>query len=376
MLSPVSQNYQSSTTLLTTGNTAHSAMLESYQNMNQIEQSGPIDCSSLKLGSRKSALAIIQAEIVRQLILKEYPELETKLVSVSTLGDQVQNKALFTFGGKSLWTKELEMLLLESVGGFDQIDMIVHSLKDMPTHLPDEFELGCIIEREDPRDALVVQDGLSYKSLADLPEGAVVGTSSVRRSAQLLKNFPHLKFKSVRGNLQTRLRKLDDPDSEYCCLLLAAAGLIRTGLQHRISMYLNDDVMYHSVGQGALGVEIRKGDQFMKNICEKIGHRTTTLRCLAERALLRYLEGGCSVPIGVSTIYSEDTKELTMNSLVVSCNGRDSVTESMTEVVTTEEQAEDFGERLAQKLIDQGAKRILDEINFNKIKEIKEEGLH
>ncbi|EGW32728.1 uncharacterized protein SPAPADRAFT_60083, partial [Spathaspora passalidarum NRRL Y-27907] len=213
----------------------------------------------IQIGGRKSKLAVVQSEAVKAAIEAKFPSISCSILALSTLGDKVQSLPLYAFGGKSLWTKELEVLLLQSIDEYPQLDIIVHSLKDMPTNLPEEFELGCIFHREDPRDAIVMKAGSPYKSLAELPDGSIVGTSSIRRSSQLVKNYPKLKFESVRGNLQTRLGKLDDPENEYCCLILASAGLVRVGLGDRITANLDD--MYYAVGQGALGVEIRNGDE-------------------------------------------------------------------------------------------------------------------
>ncbi|ODV94225.1 hypothetical protein PACTADRAFT_70766 [Pachysolen tannophilus NRRL Y-2460] len=329
----------------------------------------------IKIGTRKSALAVVQAESVAAEIQTKFPGLSTKITALSTLGDQMQHKPLYSFGGKSLWTKELEILLLESVGEHDKIDLIVHCLKDMPTSLPDEFELGCILEREDPRDALVMKAGSSYKCLGDLPDGSVVGTSSVRRSAQLLKNYPRLRFKSVRGNIQTRISKLDDPDADFSCLLLAAAGLIRMNLHNRITQYLDEDNMHYAVGQGALALEIRKGDEYIRQICSKLRHDATTYCGLAERSLLRFLEGGCSLPIGCITNYDENSKILRMKAMVVSCDGTESVEQNYSAKVETDDDAEKFGIAIAQFLLDNGAKKILDDINYDKIEEIKQAGI-
>lgn len=312
--------------------------------------------STVKIGSRKSALAVKQSEIVAKHIAKNYPRLNSTITKVSTLGDQVQNRPLYSFGGKALWTKELEILLLENVGEFEQIDLIAHSLKDMPTILPDDFELGCIIEREDPRDALVMKKGSPYKSLADLPAGSIVGTSSVRRSAQINRNFPNLVFKSVRGNIQTRVQKLDAEDSEYACIILAAAGLIRCDMKDRITKYLNEDEMYHAVGQGAIGVEIRKDNEKMRLLCSVIGDRKTTWKCLAERSLLRTLEGGCSVPVGVWTTVSS-YNVLKLKAIVLSVDGSESVEDFVEKQLTCEKDAFDAGIELADKLIAKGADR-------------------
>ncbi|ODV84149.1 hypothetical protein CANARDRAFT_29315 [[Candida] arabinofermentans NRRL YB-2248] len=329
----------------------------------------------ITIGSRRSQLAVIQSEIVGETIRQHYPNFNTPITKVSTLGDQVQNKPLYSFGGKALWTKELEILLLESFGGFDKIDMIVHSLKDMPTVLPDEFELGCILEREDPRDALIMRLNSPYKTLSDLPDNSVVGTSSVRRSAQLLKNHPNLKFKSVRGNVNTRLAKLDDSENGYDCLILASAGLIRVGLGDRITQYLNDDEMLYAVGQGALGVEIRKGDSNLKKICNKIGCPITTLRCKAERSLLRALEGGCSVPVGVHTEYNSKTKELLLKSHVLNPEGTQCVEGELIRHVNNDDEAIQLGKDVASLLCERGAREILDAVDFDKINEIKQAGL-
>ncbi len=254
---------------------------------------------------------------------------------------------------------------MEPVDNYEQLDMVVHSLKDVPTVLPDEFELGAIIEREDPRDALIMKKGSPYKGLADLPNEAYVGTSSIRRAAQLKKQHPNLQYESIRGNIQTRLAKLDNPDLLFDAIILAAAGLKRAGLEDRITTYLDSPEMYYAVGQGALGIEIRKGDKRIKELLKKISHIPTTLRCLAERSLLLTLEGGCSVPIGVETVYNEETKVLKLSGTVVSVDGKKSVFGVLEKEVNTENDAEELGSELAKKLIDDGAKEILDEINMD-----------
>ncbi|CDK27661.1 unnamed protein product [Kuraishia capsulata CBS 1993] len=217
--------------------------------------------------------------------------------------------------------------------------------------------------------------GSPYKSLAELPKGSIVGTSSVRRSAQLLKNYPHLQFKSVRGNIHTRLRKLDDADSDYSCLILAAAGLIRVDLGHRITECLNADTMYHAVGQGALGVEIRKNDPIVSKICQVLRDEESTVCCLAERSLLRFLEGGCSVPVGVSNSFDVERRTLNMTAIVLSPDGKQYVDSVLNRVVANDADAERFGEELGNMLIQKGAKKILDEINYDKIQEVKSHGL-
>ncbi|RCK55226.1 Porphobilinogen deaminase [Candida viswanathii] len=322
------------------------------------------DSNHVQIGGRKSKLAVVQSEIVKKAIEDTFPNLSCSILALSTLGDKVQTQPLYTFGGKSLWTKELEILLLDSIEEYPQLDLIVHSLKDMPTNLPDEFELGCIFQREDPRDAVVMKRGSKYKSLKDLPAGAIVGTSSIRRLSQLIKNYPHLRFELVRGNIQTRLTKLDQPDNEYCCLILASAGLIRLGLGDRISSYLDD--MYYAVGQGALGIEIRKGDDNIKSILQKIEDPIATVCCLAERSLMRYLEGGCSVPLGVYSNYDEDTQELTLKGIIVSPDGSLSIEDEVVKTIQCSEDCEQVGIELGDKLKAKGAKDILDKIDMTR----------
>ncbi|KAI9883356.1 MAG: hypothetical protein M1823_004868 [Watsoniomyces obsoletus] len=342
-------------------------------------ESKPIDLSTpsiVHIGSRQSALALIQTAIVRQALEEAWPNIEYQIHAMSTAGDKNQSTALHDFGAKSLWTYELEALLLEG-----KLDLIVHSLKDIPTQLPPTLTIGAILAREDPRDALVVKPSLPYKDLSSLPPGAVVGTSSVRRSAQIARLYPHLQFANVRGNVGTRLAKLDAEDSQYSCLILAAAGLKRLNLGHRITQYLDSRSggLLHAVGQGALGIEIREGDSRIRALLARLCHRPTTLACLAERSLMRTLEGGCSVPIGVESEYKEDEGDegddgdddkgmgtLTMRAIVVSLDGKENAQAEVSEKVGSEEQADEFGRRIAKKLVDHGAAKILEAITLNR----------
>lgn len=238
----------------------------------------------------------------------------------------------------------------------------------MPTSLPDDCELAAIPLRDDPRDALIVKAGLPYTSLTDLPDEAVVGTSSVRRSAQLRRLYPNLRFANLRGNVETRLAKVDDPDSEYTCMIMSAAGLQRVGLEHRINQYLQsmDGGIFHAVGQGALGLEIRKGDTKMQGLLKKLADHKSTLACLAERSLMRTLEGGCSVPIGVETEWIE-SDTLRMTGIVVSLDGSQSVRDAVEVRLQTIDEAESMGQELAAKLVKAGAKAILNDINVNRL---------
>jgi len=211
--------------------------------------------------------------------------------------------------------------------------------------------------------------GSSYNSIAELPAGSMVGTSSVRRSAQITRRFPHLKFKDIRGNIGTRLNKLDAKDTDFKCLILAAAGLQRLGVGERITQFLDSKTegggILHAVGQGALGIEIRDGDQRMIDLLRPLADMDATLACLAERSLMRTLEGGCSVPIGVETEWIEKGK-LLMKAIVVSLDGTESVEVERLGEVLTEKEADEFGRTIAQDLVEKGASRILEAINLNR----------
>lgn len=323
--------------------------------------------SHVQIGGRKLELAQKQNHIVKELIERKFPKMSCDVLALSTLGDQVLNKPLYLFGGKLLWTKELEILLVDSVGEYPRLDLIVHLLKDMPTNLPEEFELGCILDREDPRDAIVMKAGSPYKLLAELPAGLVVGTLSVRRLAQLLKSYPGLLFELVRGNLRTRLAKLDDPHGPFSCILLANAGLERIGLGHRITCLLDAPEMYYAVGQGALGIEIRKGDERMKKMLEQLEDGPTALCCTAERSLMRYLEGGCLVPLGVNSKYDVTTKTLRLDACIVSPDGLKSIEDTYLMVVSTKADAEKLGIAVGDLLIAKGGREILNAIDFSRI---------
>jgi hydroxymethylbilane synthase len=241
----------------------------------------------------------------------------------------------------------------------DRADIAVHSLKDLPTNLPEGLMLGCITEREDPADALVVHERHRDRSLATLPEGAVVGTSSLRRLAQLRHHYPQLTFKDVRGNVITRLEKLDS--GEFDCLILAAAGLQRLGLGDRIHELIDPAISLHAVGQGALWIECREGDTAVLERIAVLEHRPTALRCRAERAFLRQLEGGCQVPIGVNSSFTgpDHSGDLVLTGMVASLDGQRLIRDSVT---GSAEDPEAIGEALALRLREQGAGAILEEI--------------
>ncbi|XP_006454542.1 hypothetical protein AGABI2DRAFT_189797 [Agaricus bisporus var. bisporus H97] len=332
------------------------------------------------LASRASQLAQVQTNIVLASLQKQFPSQQgddqagqTFSTSfMSTAGDKNQSQALYLLGGKALWTKELEVALQDGT-----VDILIHSLKDVPTTLPSGFQLGAILEREDPADSLVVKQGKPWKSLDDLPDGSVVGTSSVRRVAQLKRKFPKLQFSDVRGNLNTRLAKLDDPNGPYAALVLAKAGLVRLGMGGRITADLTPPILFHAVSQGALGVEVRSDDKEAIELCKILTHRETEWNCLAERACLRVLEGGCSVPVGVaSSLKWENEKQeaglLTLTGAVTSIDGQEHVEHTLKEKVSNAEGAEQVGAKLAGILLETGAKKILDSINVDRERRIEE----
>ena len=293
---------------------------------------------------------MVQTEWVRDELAKAHPGLEISIEAMATQGDKILDVALAKIGDKGLFTKELEAQML-----VNRADIAVHSLKDLPTNLPEGLMLGCVTEREDPADALVMHAKNKDLTLATLPEGAVVGTSSLRRLAQLRHHYPHLTFKDVRGNVITRLEKLDS--GQFDCLILAAAGLGRLGLGDRIHELIDPSISLHAVGQGALGIECRDGDAAVLEQIKVLEHRPTALRCLAERAFLRTLEGGCQVPIGVNSRFEGD--ELVLTGMVASLDGKQLIRD---ELRAPSDQAEDLGNRLAELLRSQGAGEILAKI--------------
>ena len=306
--------------------------------------------TELRIASRRSQLAMVQTNWVKAELEKAHPGLTITVEAMATQGDKILDVALAKIGDKGLFTKELEAQML--VG---RAEIAVHSLKDLPTNLPEGLMLGCITEREDPADALVVNAKNANHRLDTLPEGAVVGTSSLRRLAQLRHHYPHLSFKDVRGNVITRLEKLDSGD--YDCLILAAAGLERLGFGNRIHQIIPGDISLHAVGQGALGIECVEDKPEVLEIIKVLEHTTTSRRCLAERAFLRELEGGCQVPIGVNSQISNE--ELTLTGMVASLDGKRLIRDQASGSAAD---PESIGIELADKLKQQGAGAILKEI--------------
>ena len=274
------------------------------------------------VGSRKSELAMIQSRTIIAALERLDPTRRFTLTGISTTGDRVLDVALSKIGEKSLFTKELEVALADR-----RVDIVVHSLKDLPTLLPPGMTIGAVHRRDDPRDAVVVRPDharADRRTLAALPRDATIGTSSLRRIAQLRHAYPHLTFSDVRGNLNTRLRKLDDGVA-YDALVLAVSGLERMGWSERISQTLDVDSCLYAVSQGALAVETRSDDHDILNLLASLNCVETAIGCAAERAFLRKLEGGCSVPVGVSTSLDENGQKLTMHGIVCSLDGSERV---------------------------------------------------
>ncbi len=304
----------------------------------------------IKIASRKSQLALVQTYWVRDELQKHFPDRTFEVETMSTQGDKILDVPLAKIGDKGLFTKELEVKMLDRTA-----DIAVHSLKDLPTNLPAGLTLGCITARENPADALVVNAKNQSYQLETLPAGSVIGTSSLRRLAQLRHSYPHLAFKDVRGNVITRLEKLDR--GEYDALILAAAGLGRLDLADRIHQLIPAEISLHAVGQGALGIECREDDVEVLEILQALQDQPTACRCWAERSFLRSLEGGCQVPIGVNTLVAGD--QLTLTGMVATLDGQTLIKDTVSGAAAT---AEQLGQDLAAKLCDQGARAILDEI--------------
>uniref|UniRef100_A0A8C8HJU9 Porphobilinogen deaminase n=1 Tax=Oncorhynchus tshawytscha TaxID=74940 RepID=A0A8C8HJU9_ONCTS len=272
----------------------------------------------IRIGTRKSQLARIQTDSVAEKLKRLYPDVHLEIVGMTTTGDKILDTALSKIGEKSLFTKELETALERN-----EVDLVVHSLKDLPTTLPPGFTIGAVLKRENPHDAVVLHPKNMGKSLDTLPDKSVIGTSSLRRAAQLKKRFPHLEFKDIRGNLNTRLKKLDEKD-DFAAIILAAAGLRRMGWDSRVSQ-----VQVHCVAvfQGALAIEVRARDEDILEMVSVLHDPDTVLRCIAERAFLRRLEGGCSVPVAVHTEVKDS--QLYLTGAVYSLDGSDSLKETM-----------------------------------------------
>jgi len=304
----------------------------------------------LTIATRASRLALWQAEHVQSRLQLLYPETQIDLLTLSTRGDEILDRSLSKVGGKGLFVKELENALLDG-----RADLAVHSLKDMPVDMPDLFELSTILTRADCRDAFVSN---RFDTLADLPEGAVVGTSSLRREAQLRARFPKLKIEPLRGNLDTRLAKLDT--GHYAAIILAVAGLERLGLAHRIRQRLAVEDSLPAAGQGALGIEILNQRSDLLEILAPLSCHETTACALAERAVSRALGGSCQVPLAAYA--SIQGQELTIRALVATPDGK---TIYRAQAVGHAPEAFSLGLQVAQDLREQGAAVILANLALN-----------
>ncbi|MBC8211521.1 MAG: hydroxymethylbilane synthase [Gammaproteobacteria bacterium] len=299
---------------------------------------------TLRIATRSSPLALWQAEEVSRRLKALYPELDIKLVKMKTKGDKILDAPLAKVGGKGLFVKELEAGMLEG-----KADIAVHSMKDVPVEFPQGLELTLIMQREDPRDAFVSN---KYTSLSALPEHAVVGTSSLRRQTQIREKHPDIKLDWLRGNVNTRLKKLDD--GEYDAIILAAAGLKRLGFESRIRAFLEPEESLPAIGQGAIGIEARSDDEAVRQLLAPLGDADTTLRVVAERAMNEALNGGCQVPIAGYAVLEGD--QLYLRGLVGEPDGSKVL---RAEIRGPSTQARALGITLAQDLLRQGAGEIL-----------------
>lgn len=303
--------------------------------------------NKVRIATRKSALALWQAEYVKAQLEHFHPDLVVELVPMTTKGDIILDTPLAKVGGKGLFVKELEVAMLE-----DRADIAVHSMKDVPVEFPEGLGLEVICPREDPRDAFVSN---TYKNLDELPQGAVVGTSSLRRQCQLKELRPDLEIKDLRGNVNTRLKKLDE--GQYDAIILAAAGLLRLEMPERISDYIEPEVMLPANGQGAVGIECRVDDQRIKALLAPLECGQTRSRVLAERAMNKVLEGGCQVPIGSYATLSDQT--LFLRGLVGAIDGSKIL---RAEVSGPAADGIELGQQLAKQLLADGADAILKQV--------------
>lgn len=304
----------------------------------------------IKLGTRASLLAVTQSTWVKNQIEKQYPGTSVELVKITTKGDKILDVPLAKVGGKGLFVKELEDALLEG-----SVDLAVHSMKDVPSMLPEGLQVAIVPVRENPHDAFI---SIRYKSLDEMPTGAKIGTSSLRRKAQLAGLRPDLEILDLRGNLDTRLRKLEE--GLYDAIILAAAGLNRLGMTDKITTLFTAEQMLPAVGQGSLGIELRETDTELIQGLHFLHHKETAVTVAAERAFLLTLEGGCQVPIGAFA--SINGPKVTLTGLIASEDGSEILREKITGNADT---AEKLGITLAEKLLDLGGRRILDVVYGN-----------
>lgn len=301
----------------------------------------------LRLGTRGSQLALWQAEFVAREIKNQMPELKIETIIIKTKGDKILDVALSKIGDKGLFTREIENALLAG-----EIDLAVHSMKDLPSFLAPGLNLGAVLKRENPRDVLISSRGYT---MINLPHNGLVGTSSLRRIAQLKNLRPDIQISDLRGNVETRIKKMNEHKLD--AIILAYAGVERLGLSHVITDIISTDSVLPAVGQGAIAVEIRSDDKDTAAIMAKINHMPTLITTKAERAFLRQLEGGCQVPIGCLAQINDG--EIHIEGLIASIDGQEVLRDSASGRL---DQAEMIGQQLAQNLLDQGGQKILQEI--------------
>lgn len=307
----------------------------------------------IKIGTRASLLAMTQSTNIKNLIEAQYPGTTVELVKIITKGDKIVDVPLAKVGGKGLFVKELEEAMLSR-----EVDMAVHSMKDVPSDLPEELHIGVVTKREDPRDAFL---SVKYKSVHDLPQGAKVGTSSLRRKAQLFSLRPDLEIHDLRGNLDTRIRKLDE--GVYDAIILATAGLNRLQWSHRITAYFSAGEMLPAVAQGAVGIELRKDCAELLAGLAFLQHEETTIAVTGERGFLHRLEGGCQVPIGAHGTVAGG--QLTLTGLIASVDGKEILRKTVSGPVT---EAAPMGVALAEELLNMGGRVILEEVYGSELK--------
>ena len=301
----------------------------------------------VRIATRKSALALWQAEFVKAQLEHFHDDVRVELVPMSTQGDIILDTPLAKIGGKGLFVKELEQAMLDG-----RADIAVHSMKDVPVEFPDDLELHVICEREDPRDAFVSNN---FANIDALPQGAIVGTSSLRRQCQIRALRPDLEIRDLRGNVNTRLAKLDS--GQYDAIILAAAGLIRLEMGERIRDFIEPEVSLPANGQGAVGIECRINDEVTKALLAPLEHSETRIRVNAERAMNRHLAGGCQVPIGAYALV--DGEQVHLRGLVGAIDGSEILRDEISGHV---DDAEKLGVELAKKLLAQGADKILADV--------------
>ncbi|MBM7614716.1 hydroxymethylbilane synthase [Alkaliphilus hydrothermalis] len=302
---------------------------------------------TIRIGSRASRLALVQAELIIDGLREKFPQYQYEIIKIITKGDKILDKTLDKIGGKGLFVREIQKALIDK-----EIDLAVHSMKDMPADSPEGLMLGAITKREDPRDVLVTKNHIPW---SQLPTDARIGSSSLRRQAQLLNLNGCLKIEPIRGNVETRISKIETQTLDG--VILAAAGLNRLGLTEEIAHYFNTEEFVPAVGQGALGCEIRKDDEELYNILQELNHKETYNTVMAERSFLKVMEGGCHVPIGA---YGKKVgEELQLTGMVGAPNGKEIIKE--TEIGGFDDFVE-IGRRLAEKMQSKGAKELLEEV--------------